>query len=796
MENNNFNLEENFSLQKELAKYTIYWKWFLLAAFLSLVLAYGFLKFSSPVYDNITTILIKDANEGRGLSELAAFQDLGLGSSNNDIDDEVDIIKSKALLTKVVTKLDVNIEQYAKVGLANSDIYSFSPINVSFKWFSNIREDDYESIGDIEIQILSEQEFLFIDHELDIEKQYAYGQPINLEQGVLNIKKNKLFEVNLNSEEPINEINIVVYPLNVYVSKLSNDILAAPKSKRSSILDISMKLSNRNKARDILNELVAIYNQEAVDDKNLVSNNTLSFISERLDIIAKELESVESEKAAFKKGKKLTDIKSEAEIFVGEVSESQKRLLGIETQLDLTNSMIEYLSNPNKNLTLLPSNIGLDDPNISISIGEYNKLILERNRLLGTSTELNPLVMDLTADIESQKINLLETLKNKRRNILITKKDYQREQSKINSKISTIPKIEKDFRVIERQQKIKESLYLFLLEKREETSISMAVTAPVAKVIDRAYSSTRPVSPKKKIILLAGLLLGLLVPFGVIYTKDLLDTKIHSKQDVEHEIKGIPVLSELPRIKRNQKDVVGRNDRSPLGESFRILTTNLDYFSRGKHIDGKALNIFVTSTIKGEGKTFVSYNLCLALAEGGNKILIVGADIRNPQLHRFEQPEIKKPKGLSEFLYDDSLVPDDVITSVNHNEINVDVVFSGRIPPNPTELLNNGRLGELVEQVSGDYDIIIVDTAPTMLVTDTLLISKIANITLYVTRAGFTDTRLLQYPKQLQEEQKLKGLAFVINDVKENNLGYGTKYGYGYGEEVEEKWYKKLFKRS
>ncbi len=794
--NNSLGKEEEFSLMQELQKYLIHWKWFVISVFITLLFASIYLIRSNSVYQSIITVLIKDKTEGRGLSELAVFADLGVAGGNTDIDDEIDIIKSKTLLTTLTKELNLNVIQETKKGLKTIDAYSYTPFKIKFEWNKNIRKDDLFSINEIFLELKSDQSFILNDIENDIVKEYNYGSVISFEQGNLVIEKSNQFLQNKKAKEPIESVSLSILPIDSYVSILQREISAEKKGKRSSIIDISTKTTNKYKSRDVLNTLIKYYNQQAIDDKNLLSKNTANFISERLRLISRELDSIEIIKKIFKKGNKLTDMKAEAEVFIDEVSDSKKRILNIETQLDLTNSMISYLKDSNRKSDILPPNIGLNDGGVNNSIDQYNKLVLERDRLLTNSTELNPLVIDLTSDIEAQKINLLEALQNQRNNFLITKKDYQKEQSKIDYKIASIPAIEKDFRVIERQQQIKESLYLFLLKKREETSISMSVTEPVAKVIDKAYSLQRPIAPNKKIILLAALMLGLLIPFSIIYINDLMDTKIHSKSDVELIAGGIPVLSELPRIKRNNKDVIGRNDRTPLGESFRILTTNLNYFSKGKHIDGKALNIFVTSTIKGEGKTFVSYNLCLSLAEAGNKILIIGADIRNPQLHRFEQPEEKKAKGLAEYLYDDSVQVDEVITNINHNETNVDVVFSGRIPPNPTELLNNGRLQELVESVSADYDIIIVDTAPTMLVTDTLLISKIADITLYVTRAGFTDTRLLQYPKQLKEENKLKGLAFVINDVKENNLGYGTKYGYGYGEEVNDKWYQRIFKKS
>lgn len=778
------NQNENFSIQRELKKYIIHWKWFLLSALLFIIIGGLYLKKTAPVYNSVSTILIKDDSEGRGLSELAAFSDLaGLSGGNNDIDDEVDIIKSKTIIATVIADLNLNISQFTKKGLRLVDLYGTSPVDVNFR-FSNLSGANFKGdFGPFYIEIISKDKFRLIDEGMSTEKEFYYGDKINHQLGEFLITKSVFFENNLSSEDPINKIQLSIKNVENSALDYQKNISAQAKSKRSSLLDISLKSTNKTKAFDFINTLVEQYNKEAIGDKNLVSKNTIEFVDQRLDRISKELNVVELNKTKFKQGNKLTDIKAEAQLFIDQVGGSQKSILENETQIDLNNSILNYLENKTDEFSLLPANIGINNQSINQSITSYNELILERKRLLEGSTELNPLVKDLSYNIISIKANLIEALKNQKKNLELIKKELGKQQSKINTRMSSIPGIEKDFRVIERQQQIKENLYLFLLKKREEVSISMAVTAPPAKVIDRAYSSQFPIAPKKKIIILASLLLGLLLPFAIIYVKDLLDTKVNDKSDIEEFLKDTPVLVEVGRVKKGDSDILQVNDRSVLGESFRILRTNLNYLVKNKKRAGKAVRVFVTSTVKGEGKTFISFNTVLALADTKKKILVVGADIRNPQLHRYLQNN-KNQKGLSEFLYDDSLVFSDVVNTVQFNNNEIHYVTSGRIPPNPSELLMNGRLEVLLDEVEDYYDYIIVDTAPTMLVTDTQIICESADVTIYVVRSGYTEKELLNYSKGLKKDGKIKNMAVVLNDVKADKIGYGYSYGYGVKEKT------------
>lgn len=784
--------EEEFSIQKEIQKYVVHWKWFLISALVFLIVGFLYLKKTVPVYKINSTILIKDDSEGRGLSELAAFEDLaGLSGGDNDIDDEVDIIKSKTIIAKVVSRLQLNVSQSAKIGLRTIDLYGKSPIDITFEFHKKNNASQALETGPYILKINSPNGFSFYDEGLDEEKSYRFGDQILTPLGEFVITKNAIFDSNLKSNTPITEVKISVDQVENTALNYQKRISVQPKSKRSSLLDISLESTNPTKAYNFINTLVNQYNKEAIEDKNLVSKNTIEFVENRLERISKELDVVETNKTKFKQGNKLTDLNAEAQLFIDQVGDSQKSLLENETQIDLNRSMIDYLTNESQEFALLPANIGINNTSIIQSITAYNDMILERRRLLEGSTDLNPLVRDLTTNIKSLKANLIQSLQNEKNNLKVIQKELRKQQSKIDRRMVAIPGIEKDFRIIERQQQIKENLYLFLLKKREEVSISMAVTAPPAKVIDKAYRSRFPVAPKNKIILAASLLLGLLIPFGFIYVSDLLNTKITEKSDLEKTLRNVPILVEIGRVKRGESDVLAVNDRSVLGESFRILRTNLNYLVKSKKRAGKAIRIFITSTVKGEGKTFISFNTVLALADTKKKILVVGADVRNPQLHRYLKND-KNQKGLSEYLYDDTLTYKDVITSITFNNHQIDYVTSGRIPPNPSELLMNGRLEELLTNVEEIYDYIVVDTAPTMLVTDTQIICESADVTLYVTRAGYTEKQVLNFAKELKDSGKINNMALVLNDVKQDKIGYGYSYGYGVNEKS---FFDKIFRR-
>jgi capsular exopolysaccharide synthesis family protein len=436
---------------------------------------------------------------------------------------------------------------------------------------------------------------------------------------------------------------------------------------------------------------------------------------------------------------------------------------------------------------MIPSNLG--DASISALSTQYNGLLAQRENYLKSAGEKNSVVVELNQTLNNIRNNLKQNIDATSRTLNIQLMSLENQSQRVSSKIYSVPGQESRLRSIERKQGIKESIYLYLLQKREEAIISQTVTSSNVKIIDDAYSLGK-VSPNGKMLYIGALFLGLFIPFSIIYVRDLLDTKIHNKEDLENEVKTITVLGEIPRVKTSEKSLIERNDRSILSESFRIIRTNLDYVRRGRHVEKYDNVVFVSSTINGEGKSFVAINMALTLATTNKKVLLIGADVRNPQIFSAIKHKVGKVVskiGLTDYLVDTSVSLSDTINAYDINDIKLDILLSGKIPPNPAELLMSGRLKELFDSVSEQYDYVIVDTAPAMLVTDTLLISEYAGHTIYLTRAEYTEKRILNFAKELHAAKKLNGMMLLVNDVKQSNFGYGAKYGY-YGAK-EKKWF-------
>ena len=517
-----------------------------------------------------------------------------------------------------------------------------------------------------------------------------------------------------------------------------------------------------------------------------MAKNTNEFIAQRILIVNEELMGVEVGAAKFKSENKLTDLATEAGLVVSSRAELEKKLLDLSTQLKLAEYVSDYVNaNPGE---LIPANLGIGDASVDGNTAKYNQLVLERNRILKGSSEINPVIITLNGQIKNLQESIKQSLVNLKASIKISLNAIKNQESRLASTISEVPRQERMFRDIQRKQQIMETIYLYLLQKREENAITMAVTPPSAKIIDKAYGSPIPVAPKQNIIYLAAILLGILIPFGIIYIMSLLDNKVHNRKDVENMIKA-PILGDIPKTKLEKKMVVSDSDRSSVAEAFRLLRTNINFMLTGAKEGAKT--IFMTSTMSGEGKTFVSINLVAVLALSNKKVLLIGADIRKPKIG--EYLDLKYEKGLTHYLMDDSLKVTDIIESVK--EVNFDFISSNLIPPNPSELLMNGRFEEVLAYGKLHYDYVIVDTAPAQLVTDTLLLGHHADLFIYVVRANYLDKRLLAIPKMMYEEKRLPNMAMLVNGI-DLERGYGYGYGYGYAEEGNNKpWYKTLFSK-
>lgn len=743
------------------------WYWFLASVVIALLVAYLYLRKQVPVFEVASTVLIKDSkSNGGGTQDFAVLRDIsGIGKiGSNGVENEMEIFKSKKLTKEVVKSLGLETDIF-KGDVKHELFGKTSPVKVRV-----VQEKETKSKVSRLISLKINGDNLQLSAEGMPAINSTYNKVISLPFANIIVLKNQEYITSKKDDEILLDISTLEDKTNRYQAALNVSLI----NKDATVIKLAMNYAETDKAKAIINKLVQIYNQNAVLDKNTESSNTAQFIDERITQVGRDLGQVENEKERFKQSNQISDIETEIKLGLETNAAAKSKEIEINAQLELTDALLGYVSNQNSYQTL-PSNVGLNNPSATANIGAYNQLVLERNRLLENATPQNPLVVDVTKQINNIRGSVIQSLQKNRTGLQLAKNGLSSEQNTISGKIAKVPAQEKLFRSIERQQQIKESLYLLLLQKREETAISMAVTAPKARIVDEAYVGNL-VAPKSMIVMLSGFLLGFIIPIAFIYIKQLFNDKVKTKHDLERLTNRKPIIGEIPSMERGQDELVKMNDLSPMAESFRILITNMN-FMFPKNIK-KGRTVFVTSTVKGEGKTHVSVNLALTMATPKKKIIIIGSDIRNPQLQRYNTTR-KGLAGLTEFLYDDQVSVEDIVHQSAFNPY-LDVIFSGSIPPNPTELLSNGRYEDLLADLQGTYDYIIIDTAPLMLVTDTLLIANMADVTLYVTRSRHTEKSLIDFANKQVEGHKIKNVAFILNDVNKEYFAYGNKYGYGY----------------
>jgi len=775
---NDFNEEKEestFDLKAEIYKYLIYWKWILFGVLVGGLLAYLYNRYTIPKYNTVATMMIVDDQEKNAMNATPSGGGALFSLGDDGIQNDIEKLKSKQLVESVVDELGHNVNYFIEGSVIAVEAYKSSPLRIEF-----ISPDSliHSISASLVVTPTSDTSFKLEEESSGYSGTHSIGEVINLDDIQFTIlPKSGEAEGTFRRTSPVN-----------YISQLQ----ILQKGQAKDILALSLVQNTPNKSEDFLNKLMERFNEEGVEDKQEVAENTTTFIQDRLEMITTELDSVEVNIADFKRNNRIMDVTSGASQFQSKFSQAEQKVFDLETQLQLLSSVEQLLRDQGK-YELLPD-VGISQGGITGFINSYNALVMERNMYLEGGTERNPIVKTLSQQLDNLKVNLFESIESTRNSLNLELRELNKRGNTAQGQFSSFPGLEKGMRGIERQQQIKEQLYLFLLQRREEAAISFAATASVARVIDEAFTINNPVDPDPLLILLGGLVIGMLTPILIIFLKNLLDTKVHHKGDLQALIKHIPFIGEVPRINTGESDVIHLNDRSPLAESFRILRTNLAYLIQNKNKDSGDI-IFVTSTVKGEGKTFVSYNLSRTLATSRKKVLLIGADIRNPKLHRYTNTtEGAKEKGLSDYLYDYEVTSDMVISKMKEDGIDVDVILSGPIPPNPAELLMNDRMEGLLKYAQTQYDYVIVDTAPAMIVTDTLLISQLADYTLYVTRADFTEKNLLDFPKDLKKQGKLKGLAVILNDVDYSKFSYGAQYGYsygygyGYGADKESRW--------
>ena len=771
--------EEQVNIQELLFRYLIHWPWFVVSIIICIACAWGYLRLTTPIYNISATVLIKDEKKGGGASMSSDLEKMGLEgfvSSSSNVDNEIEVLRSKSLAREVVNNLGLFVTYMDEDEFPSKELYHTSPVLVSLT-----HQEADKLPGRMEINmILQPTGALGVQitvGEKEYRKQFDKLPAVfPTDEGTIAFFANNdtlsaVCPENITKERHITAfINRPFSVLKEYVNSLS----IAPTSKTTSVVVISLENTNTRRGRDYINKLLEMYNINANNDKNEVAQKTAEFIDERIGIISKELGSTEQDLENFKRSAGITDLSSEAQIALTGNAEYEKKRVENQTQINLVMDLQRYMKG--NEYEVLPSNIGLQDAASAGAIDRYNQMLIERKRLLRTSTENNPTIINLDTSIRAMRTNVQATLDATLKGLQITKEDLAREASRYSRRINDAPTQERQFVSIARQQEIKSGLYLMLLQKREENAITLAATANNAKIIDEALADDNPISPKKMLVYLAALVLGVGLPVGVIYLIGLTKFKIEGRADVE-KLTSLPVVGDIPLADEKTGSIaVFENQNNLMSETFRNVRTNLQFMlENGKNV------ILVTSTISGEGKSFISANLAISLSLLGKKVVIVGLDIRKPGLNKvFNIP--KKEHGITQYLTNTTANLMDFVQPSDINK-NLFILPGGTVPPNPTELLARGGLEKAIETLKANFDYVILDTAPVGMVTDTLLIGRVADLSVYVCRADYTHKAEFTLINELAENNKLPNLCIAVNGLDLNSRKYGYYYGYGkYGK--------------
>ena len=762
--------EEKINYQELLFRYIIHWPWFVASVLVCLIGAWVYLHFQTPVYQVSASIMIKDDKKGSGSTDLGNLGIGGVITSTQGIDNEIEVLRSKTILKEVVNNLELYITYYDEDEFPEKELYQTSPVIVNL----TAQEADKLPGSALLAMKLSPEGVLDVNLKVGLNE---YNQRFEKLPAVLPTDagtfgfalKDSLSGGQMEGHKGERHIRAVVSRPFGVAKGYQGALSIAPTSRTTSVAVVSLMNTN--------------------NDKNEVAEKTREFINERIKIIDEELGSTEDKLEAFKRNAGLTDISSDAQLAVSGNAEYEKRRVDNGTQINLVRDLIKYINNPLNEYELLPGNIGLSDAGLTTQIGRYNELIIERKRLLRTSTESNPMIVNLDTSIRAMKSNVQAAINGTLQGLLIVKADLEREAGRFSRRISDAPGQERQYVSIARQQEIKAGLYLMLLQKREENAITLAATANNAKIIDEPVATGGPLSPKPNMIYMIALVLGVGMPVGVIFLIGLTKFKIEGRGDVE-KLTRLPIVGDVPLTNEKAGSIaVFENQNTLMSETFRHIRTNLQFM-----LENDQKVILVTSTVSGEGKSFISSNLAISLSLLGKRVIIVGLDIRKPGLNKiFNIP--RKEQGITQYLSNpeknlmDFVQPSDVSK-------NLYILPGGIVPPNPTELLARDGLDKAIETLKKNFDYVILDTVPAGMVTDTLLVGRVADLSVYVCRADYSRKAEFTLINELAADNKLPNICTIINglDLKKKKYGYyygygkygkyygyGKRYGYGYG---------------
>ena len=762
----------------------LHWYWIVLSTIVALGAAFGYLKYTRPVYASNMKILVKDEDSRSRMYRggQLALESMGVISNSNGFDNELEILTSSNISQRVIKSLKLYVSYELDGRLRNHELYKNNPYIVDMPENQLVdlhsliqlkidRQGDGVHVAG-EIYVPRSKEPILFERSVK-ELPGSFNTPV----GTITLQRNP----GVGAELPKQTMYATIMPLEYAAKAYGSRLSVSASSKTTTVAVLNYLDTQPERAIDYLNELFRSYNEDANEDKNEVALKTEEFLKNRISAIREELDATESNLESYKKKNELINLTNDASNALNKLTEYQKEQVELETQLNLVTALLDYVDDPRNAFNVVPSNLGLKDADMSNLLNKYNDYVLQRNRLLKSSSPENPYVKRLTAQLEEMWPTIRLSLKSVRENILTQKRSAEDQYNLFSRRVGEAPTQERSLNNIIRQQEIKVELYLMLLQKREENYISLNSTAAKARVIDDPRS-TGKVSPKTKVILLGALVLGLCFPVGLIYLLGLLRYRIEGREDVEMLTK-IPVLADIPLAPKSLDGelslAVRENSNDMMEEAFRGLRTNLRFI-----LSEKENVIACTSCIPGEGKTFVSTNLAMSLALLGKRVIIVGLDIRKPRLVKLFGLS-SDHRGITTFLSSDSGDFQDLDKQIHHAVLNpnLDVLPAGVIPPNPGELISREQLDHAIALLREHYDYVIVDTPPVGLVSDTLSAARVADMTIMVCRADYSPRNNFQLINALHHDNKMPKITLVLNGIDLKKRKYGYYYGYGkYGK--------------
>ena len=769
---------EDFNVYSLIMRYMVYWPWFVGCIALSLIVSYIYLCYQVPVYSIRSAVLIKEqeSQKNKANNTLTAIQDLGMISMTNNFDNELQILKSQTLVKKVVSDLGlyINHSLYRRFGY-DTPLYGNEPVKV----YMNPEEaDQLEGNVEIELEYQPEQSLeatiTYIHNGERKEIRQTFDQlptALPTDIGVLTFTPDSIHGKRKST------IKVLISSPEQYASQYCSSMSVEPISKTTTIAQINVRNTVKQRGIDFIYRLVDIYNRDANDEKNEVAQKTAEFIEDRIAIIDKELGNTEEKLANFKQRSRLTDLASDAKMALEETSKYEQQLTENATQINLMQYLENYLNDTANKDEIIPANVGIQDQNLANVINQYNTMIVERKRLLRTSSKSNPAVINMNSGIEAMRTTIRTTVNSILKGLEISQKNLLREARKHEGRINDAPTQEKEYMGIARQQEIKASLYIMLLQKREENAITLASTASNGRIIENPLASKAPIAPKKDVIFLGALIIGITLPLACIYLIQVLKYKIENRNDVE-KLTTVPILAELPKgdIQHNVKGtiVIHENQNNLMEEAYRSFRTNLLFM-----LEPTQKVILITSSQPSEGKSFVAGNLAVSMAYLGKKVIVVGLDIRKSGLNKVFGLNGHTP-GITNYL--NAPEENDLCRLVVPSGFspNLDILPRGNVPPNPTELVSRHTLDNAINQLKELYDLVILDSAPIAMVTDTTIICRVADLCIYVCRADYTPKTAYKYINVMKEQFPEKKMGTVINAIDLSKLKHRMHYGYGY----------------